>query len=282
MSFLMEAHNGLSARIADEAGFEGIWASSLTMAASLGLRDCNEASWTQILDILDYMTDACSRPILMDGDSGYGNFNNVRRLVKKLGSRGVAGVCIEDKGFPKTNSFLDHSPESLADPEEFCGRIRAAKDHQPNDQFAVVARTEAFICGQPVEEALHRAYAYRDAGADAILVHSRRETADDIQAFMADWDRSRPVLICPTTYHQTPTAHFRALGISAVIWANHGLRAAVHAMQSTCRQLAAEQSAARVHGQIAPVSELFRLQNVDELAAAERRYLPPARRLSPV
>jgi phosphoenolpyruvate phosphomutase len=278
----MEAHNGLSARIAEESGFEGIWASSLTMAASLGLRDCNEASWTQILDILEYMSDACQRPILMDGDTGYGNFNNVRRLVKKLGTRGVAGVCIEDKGFPKTNSLLDNSPTALADTEEFCGRIRAAKDHQPNAQFAVVARTEAFICGQTVAEALHRAYAYRDAGADAILVHSRRETADDIGEFMQEWDKSRPILIAPTTYYKTPTSQFLAWGISTVIWANHSLRSAIHAMQETCRQLVREQYAAQVCARVAPVSEIFRLQGMEELQAAEKRYLPPLRRLSSV
>ncbi len=101
LSFLMEAHNGLSSRIVQEAGFKGIWASGLSISASLGVRDCNEASWTQVLDLLEFMGDATSIPILLDGDSGYGNFNNVRRLVKKLEQRGIAGVCIEDKEFPK-------------------------------------------------------------------------------------------------------------------------------------------------------------------------------------
>jgi phosphoenolpyruvate phosphomutase len=91
LSFLMEAHNGLSAKIVEEAGFGGIWASGLTISASLGLRDSNEASWTQVLDVLEYMADASSLPILVDGDTGYGNFNNVRRLVRKLGERGIAG-----------------------------------------------------------------------------------------------------------------------------------------------------------------------------------------------
>jgi Phosphoenolpyruvate phosphomutase len=106
LSFLMEAHNGLSAKIVEEAGFRGIWASGLTVSASLGLRDSNEASWTQVLDLVEYMIDATSLPLLLDGDTGYGNFNNVRRLVRKLCERKVAGVCIEDKLFPKTNSFI--------------------------------------------------------------------------------------------------------------------------------------------------------------------------------
>ena len=122
LSFLMEAHNGLSAKIVEEAGFAGIWASGLSISAALGVRDNNEASWTQVLEILEFMADATSLPILVDGDTGYGNFNNVRRLVRKLCQRGIAGVCIEDKLFPKTNSFIGEA-QPLADIDEFCGRI---------------------------------------------------------------------------------------------------------------------------------------------------------------
>jgi phosphoenolpyruvate phosphomutase len=114
LAFIMEAHSGLSAKIVEEAGFEGVWASGLSISASLGLRDNNEASWTQVLDVLEFMSDATTLPILVDGDTGYGNFNNVRRLVRKLGERGIAGVCLEDKIFPKTNSFLGER-QPLAD-----------------------------------------------------------------------------------------------------------------------------------------------------------------------
>src|SRR5690242_11456131 len=93
LSFLMEAHNGLSARIAEEAGFPGVWASGLCISASLGVRDNNEASWTQLLDVVEFMSDASRVPILLDGDTGFGNFNSVRRLVRKLEQRGVARVC---------------------------------------------------------------------------------------------------------------------------------------------------------------------------------------------
>ena len=103
LSFIMEAHSGLSAKIVEEAGFAGIWASGLSISAMLGLRDNNEASWTQVLEVLEFMADTTTLPILVDGDTGYGNFNNVRRLVRKLGERGIAGVCLEDKLFPKTN-----------------------------------------------------------------------------------------------------------------------------------------------------------------------------------
>ena len=106
LEFLMEAHNGISAKIVEEVGFKGIWGSGLAISASLGLRDNNEASWTQIVDMVEFMSDATSIPILLDGDTGYGNFNNLRRLVRKLEQREIAGVCIEDKIFPKTNIRL--------------------------------------------------------------------------------------------------------------------------------------------------------------------------------
>jgi len=107
LEFLMEAHNGISAKIVEESGFQGIWGSGLSISASQGVRDCNEISWTQILQTAEFMSDATSIPILIDADTGFGNFNNVRRLVKKLEQIDVAGMCIEDKLFPKTNSFID-------------------------------------------------------------------------------------------------------------------------------------------------------------------------------
>src|SRR5512136_1908089 len=106
LEFLVEAHNGLSAKIVEEAGFKGIWGSGLTISASAGVRDSNELSWTQVLDVVEYMSDATAIAIMLDADTGYGNFNNVRRLVRKLEQIGVAAACIEDKIFPKSNSFI--------------------------------------------------------------------------------------------------------------------------------------------------------------------------------
>jgi phosphoenolpyruvate phosphomutase len=94
LEFLMEAHNGLSAKIVEETGFSGIWGSGLAISAALGVRDNNEASWTQVLEVIEFMSDATSIPILLDADTGYGNFNNVRRLVRKLEQRCVAAMCI--------------------------------------------------------------------------------------------------------------------------------------------------------------------------------------------
>ena len=163
LAFLMEAHNGLSAKVAEEAGFEGIWGSGLSISAALGVRDHNEASWTQVLEVVEFMADATKVPILLDGDTGYGDFNTMQRVIRKLESRGVAGVCIEDKIFPKTNSFIRGAGQPLAAIDEFAGKIKAGKDAQRDDDFVIVARVEAFIAGWGFEEAMRRAEARRDA-----------------------------------------------------------------------------------------------------------------------
>jgi phosphoenolpyruvate phosphomutase len=273
LDFLMEAHNGLSARIVREAGFSGIWASGLSISAQFGVRDNNEASWTQVVDMLEFMADASDLPILLDGDTGYGNFNNMRRLVRKLEQRGIAGVCIEDKQFPKTNSFLNGERQPLADIEEFAGKIAAGKDTQQDENFSIVARVEALIAGWGMEEALRRAEAYRLAGADAILIHSKLSKPDEIVTFAREWACRAPLVIVPTRYYSTPTDVFRQAGISLVIWANHLVRSAASAMQSTAKEIFESQTLVNVEDRIAPVNEIFRLQDADEYSAAERMYL---------
>jgi phosphoenolpyruvate phosphomutase len=273
LEFLMEAHNGLSARIVREAGFSGIWASGLSISAQFGVRDNNEASWTQVVDMLEFMADASDLPILLDGDTGYGNFNNLRRLVRKLEQRGIAGVCIEDKQFPKTNSFLNGERQPLADIEEFAGKIAAGKDTQHDANFSIVARVEALIAGWSMDEALCRAEAYRRAGADAILIHSKLSKPDEILAFAREWAQRAPLVIVPTRYYSTPTEIFRAAGISTVIWANHLVRSAATAMQSVANEIRRSETLINVEDRIVSVDEIFRLQDAEEYAAAERHYL---------
>lgn len=274
LEFIMEAHNGLSAKIVEEAGFKGIWGSGLTISASLGVRDNNEASWTQVLDVIEFMSDASNIPILLDADTGYGNFNNVRRLVRKLEQRHVGGMCIEDKLFPKTNSFINGEQQPLAEMEEFAGKIKAAKDTQQDPDFCVVARVEALIAGWEMDEALKRAEAYYLAGADAILMHSKKSSADQILDFMREWRNRCPVVVVPTMYFDTPTSVFEEAGVSLVIWANHLMRASIKAMQETAAQIYEERSLSSIERKVVSVKEIFRLQGADELKAAEKQYLP--------
>ena len=273
LEFFMEAHNGLSAKIVEETGFKAIWASGLTIATSLAVRDNNGASWTQVVEICEFMSDATSIPILMDADTGYGNFNNVRRLVKKIEQRDIAGLCLEDKIFPKINSFLNGQTQKLADLNEMAGKIKCAKDTQNNPDFVVVARTEAFITEQGLSEVLKRAEAYRQAGADAILVHSKCSTCAEIDSFMQEWGNRHPIILVPTKYYTTTTEHFRQIGASVIIWANQNLRSAITEMQKMCYRIFCDQSLINIENDISSIKEVFRLQDVNELMAAEKKYL---------
>jgi len=277
IAFLMEAHSGLSARIVEEAGFEGIWGSGLTISAAFGVRDNNELSWSQVVDHVAFMAEGTSIPLLLDGDTGYGNFNNMRRLVRKLEQVGVAGVTIEDKLFPKTNSFLRSELQPLADVDEFCGKIKAGKDSQTDPDFVLVARVEALIAGWGLAEALKRAEAYHRAGADAILIHSRQSSPAEIFAFLDEWSDRAPVVLVPTKYWRTPTEEFRARRVSVVIWANQVLRASISAMQAAAGRIRAAESLIDVEPNVAPLHDVFRLQGDEELQEAEKRYLPVAR-----
>ncbi|ABD89400.1 phosphoenolpyruvate mutase [Rhodopseudomonas palustris] len=280
LSFAMEAHNGLSAIIAEKAGFEVIWASGLAISASLGLRDSNEATWCQVLTIAEFMADAVEIPIILDGDSGHGNFNTVRRLVRKACDRRIAGVCLEDKLFPKMNSFIQ-SGQILANVDEFAGRIMAAKDTQTSAAFTVIARTEALIAGRSLAEALDRASTYASAGADAIVIHSAKSTADEVLAFADAWANRCPLIIIPTKYYTTPTQLFRQARISLAIWANHSLRASVASMQAVCSRIVREQSVKGVEPSISKLETIFDLLKYDELLAAEQRYFPANGALTP-
>ncbi|OEU65941.1 MAG: phosphoenolpyruvate mutase, partial [Desulfobacterales bacterium S5133MH16] len=250
------------------------WASGLSISASFGVRDNNEASWTQVLEMAEFMSDCTAIPILLDGDTGYGNFNNLRRLVRKLEQRDIAGVCIEDKLFPKTNSFLSER-QPLAGIDEFCGKIKAGKDTQRDDDFCIIARVEAFIAGWGLEEVMKRAMAYHQAGADAVLIHSKIDSCEEIESFMREWGNRGPVVIVPTKYYKTPTQTFRDLDISLVIWANHLMRSAISAMRQTAMHIYDLQSLHEVEDRIATLAEVFELQNANELQQAEKKYLPP-------
>jgi phosphoenolpyruvate phosphomutase len=236
LEFLMEAHNGLSARIVKRSRFQGIWGSGLTISAQFGVRDNNEASWTQVVDNLEFMADASDLPILLDGDTGYGNFNNVRRLVRKLEQRGIAGVCIEDKQFPKTNSFLNGERQPLADMDEFCGKIKPRQGLAERSEFLHRGARRSADRRLGHGRSAARAEAYRLAGADAILIHSKLSKPDEILTFAREWAGRGPLVIVPTKYYSTPTDVFRKAGISTVIWANHLVRAAASAMQASPRK----------------------------------------------
>ena len=277
LEFAMECHSGISAVIAEEAGFKCLWASGLSVSAMTGCRDRNELDISEVSKVVEWMADHTSVPILVDGDTGGVDYNSARIMVNKLTKAGAAGVCIEDKLYPKHNSFLSNSDKDLAEPEQHAGKIKSMKDENPD--FVVVARLEGFIAKSKFTDIISRAKMYADAGADAILVHSKIKNSSEIDRFMEYWNNDDnyskvPVVIVPTKYYNTPTDHFREIGVSTVIWANHQMRASIRSMQDVCKSIYNNQSLVQVESEIATVNEIFRLQRDDYLQELEKKYLP--------
>lgn len=268
---VMGAHNGLSAKLAEQAGFDAIWASGLEISAAHSVPDANILTMTENLQAAISMNEATSIPIICDCDSGYGNVNNVIRMVKEYERNGMAGICIEDKQFPKLNSFID-GPQKLTPIDEFAGKIRAAKDTQSDPDFVVIARVEALIAGQGLQEALNRAYAYEEAGADAILIHSKQKQPDEIVSFVELYKGTAPIVIVPTTYPTLDVEQIRDFGIQMVIYANHGLRSSIKAMKETFDRILREGNTAGVELDISTMQEVFELQGMFEMRQREDRY----------
>lgn len=270
VDFLMGAHDALSARIAQESGFAGVWVSGLGLSAASGVRDANELSWTQVVERVELIAERLDVPALVDIDTGYGDFNNARLVARRLARADVGGACIEDKLFPKTNSFIGEG-QDLARPDEFCGRLEAAKD-AVGDGLHLVARCEALVAGRPLSEALDRSHRYAEAGADAVLVHSKKGSAAEIEAFMAQWDGRVPVAVVPTKYSRVAPTVFERAGVSVVIWANQSLRAAVTAMRRLSLALHEQRTMLELESEIAELAEVFALTDDEELQRAKARY----------
>lgn len=261
---LAGAHSGISARLVQRSGFDAIWASGLEISTSYGVPDAGILTMSELLESARIMNETVALPIIADCDTGFGETRNVEHMVHRYEAAGIAGVCIEDKQFPKLNSFADGDQE-LAPIKPFQAKIRAAKDAQATRDFLVIARIEAFIAGRGLDEALTRAHAYADAGADAILIHSKQRSSDEVFGFARAWKARLPLVVVPTTYFRTQVEDFEEVAIKAVIYANHAMRAAVRAMTETLAAIHTSGSTECVEHRIAPVSELFDLQGMDHV-----------------
>ena len=238
---VMAAHNPLCAILAEEAGFDGIWASGFELSASYGLPDVSLLSMAEHLSMTRAIAERTSLPIVADVDTGYGNAINVLHTVEQYEGAGAAAVVIEDKTFPKVTSLVAGGRQELLRVEEFQGKIEAAV-HARNDQgFLIIARDEALIAGLGEETALERAAKYEEAGADMILIHSKERTPAEIESFVSAWSGSAPIVIVPTAYPQMTEERAKALGkIKMVIYGNHAIRASVTAMQRAFAQIIAD------------------------------------------
>jgi phosphoenolpyruvate phosphomutase len=258
------AHSGLSARLVEDSGFDAVWASGFELSTAHALPDASILTMSELLEAARNMHEATSIPVIADCDTGFGDIPNVVHMVRRYEASGIAGVCIEDKHFPKLNSFVRGGQE-LLDVDHFADKLRAAKGARRTRDLVVIARTEALIAGRDISEALRRAAAYAEAGADAVLVHSRRSAPDEIWAFLERWDQRVPVVVVPTTFYAVDASEFERRGVRVVIYANHGLRAAVRAMQETLRELREAGTSTGVEDRIASVGELLELQGMSAL-----------------
>ncbi|UVK35519.1 isocitrate lyase/phosphoenolpyruvate mutase family protein (plasmid) [Mesorhizobium sp. AR10] len=271
---IMAAHSPLSAVLAEEAGFDGIWASGFELSALYGLPDMSLISMTQHLDMLRAIAGRSSLPIVADIDTGYGNAINVIHAISEYERAGASAVVIEDKTFPKVTSLAAGGRQELLRVEEFQGKIEAAISTRTDPNFLVIARTEALIAGLGEEEALKRARAYVQAGADMILIHSKKKDPSEIESFARAWDGHVPLTIVPNAYPDLDATRINALGnIRMVIYGNYGIRAATTAMQDAFRRIVAEGGVQNVHKDIVPVEEIFRLQGMERTEADEKRFL---------
>lgn len=274
LTHIIGAHNPLSARLAEEAGFDGIWASGFELSAAYGVPDASLVSMTQHLEMTRAIAETVEIPVVADIDTGYGNAINVMHAVEKYEAAGAAAVIIEDKTFPKDTSLLANGRQELIRVEEFQGKIEAAVSARRNRDFLIVARVEALIAGLGQDEARARGESYAAAGADAILIHSKSKTPDEVVAFVNAWSAPVPLVLVPTAYPQLTEDDITALGkVRLVIYGNHSIRAAVTGMEKVLRQIRRDRGIQNVDKDIVPVTRIFDLQGVPTMKEREKRYL---------
>jgi phosphonopyruvate hydrolase len=271
---IVGAHNGLSAKLVERAGFDGVWASGLEISASYGIPDASLVSMYQFLEAARSMNEIIDIPIVADCDTGYGNATNVMYMVKRYEDAGIAAVSIEEKKFPKDNSLLAGGRQELLRVEEFEGKIEAAKSAQRNSDFMVIARVEALIAGWGQEEAQMRAHRYAEAGVDAILIHSKSSDPGEVVEFINNWDLDVPLVLVPTNYPSLKEKDIEALGkVKMVIYANHGLRAAIKGMETIFAKIKGDGGIDDLDEFIDPVGHIFEIQGVPEMKENENKFL---------
>ena len=272
---IIGAHNGLSGKIGEEAGFEGLWASGFEISASYAVPDANILTMAENLAAAQMMNNSTTIPVIADCDNGYGNAINVIRCVEEYERAGIAAICMEDNVFPKRCSFYAGVKRELSPVEEHAGKIRAAKATQKNPDFVVIARTEALIAGWGMEEALMRGRAYADAGADMVLIHSKSKDPDEVISFAKQWDRPNTPLVCvPTIYKGTTVDQLHAAGFKLIIFANHAVRSSIKAMTETLTTLKREMYTGSVEDKVVPLERVYQLVGVDKMKTEETSFMP--------
>ena len=264
------AFDAMSAKLVEINGFDAVWAGSFAISATYAVPDASILTMTEFFDAASKMADTCKIPVIADCDTGYGGPSNVSRMVKKYENAGIAAICIEDKTFPKQNSLLENGQNNLISEKEFVAKIIAAKDAKQDKNFMIIARVEALISGAGMDEALKRATAYEKAGADAILIHSKEKTPEEIFKFADLWEGNSPIVVVPTTYDSVKIDELIDHKIKLVIYANQTLRAAHALMNRMLKQIINSNSLSETEEEISSMEEIFNLQEMFDIKTKEK------------
>jgi phosphoenolpyruvate phosphomutase len=268
---ILEAHDGLCGLIIEsleikkgnkKMEFDGMWSSSLTDSTSKGKPDIEAVDLTTRLQDLNNILECTTKPIIFDGDTG-GKIEHFVFTVRTLERHGISAVIIEDKvGLKKNSLFGTDAIQTQDTIEGFCDKIRAGKTTQVTKDFMIIARIESLIAGKSVEDALKRAFAYVEAGADGIMIHSKDKSGEDIKEFCQTFrakNSHTPIVVVPTTYDHIRESELKEWGVNIVIYANHMLRAAYPAMMNVARLILENERAQEVKDYCMPIKEILEL-----------------------
>jgi len=273
------AYDAMSAKLVELYGFDAVWAGSFAISAINNVPDASILTMTEFFTAASNMAHACEIPVIADCDTGYGDATNVRHMVKKYENAGIAGICIEDKTFPKQNSLLEGGNNQLLSEKDFAAKILAANEAKQNKAFTIIARIEALISGMGIKHALKRAYAYEKAGADLILIHSKKITPEEIFEFADSWKGNAPLVVIPTTYYSVNVDELIEHKIKMVIYANQTLRAAHFALSKLLKQMKNANNMSQLQNQMSSMDDIFKLQEMHDIKSQEKSIDEKLRKL---
>lgn len=267
------AHDACSARLIERAGFDGVWASGFGISVSHCLPDAGILTMNEFLDATKFMKHAVKIPIIADCDNGHGDSINAIRTVREYEGIGIAGISVEDNVFPKRCSFYAGVVRKLEEAEPFCRKIKAIINARTNDDFFIIARTEALIAGLGVDEALRRGEAYADAGADAILMHSKSNDGREVLEAARRWPLKVPLVAIPTRYPRLSSSFLYKNGFQIIIFANQGIRASVRAEKRVFERMIKSGTADSVSSRIDSIDSVNEVIGLKKLQEDEKNYL---------
>ena len=273
------AFDALSAKLVEVHDFDAVWAGSFAISATHALPDASILTMTEFLAATSSMSDSCNLPVIADCDTGFGGPSNVSHMVKKFEKAGVAAVCIEDKTFPKQNSFLKNGNQTLLSEKDFVAKIIAAREAKSDPNFMIIARIEALIAESGMKEALNRAAAYEKAGADAILIHSNKKTPDEIFQFCDSWNGNVPLVAIPTSYGNVTTKELIDHKIKMIIYANQTLRVSHIYISKLLEELKNSDSLRQISYEMSSMEDIFKMQQMYGLKKEEQEVEKQLRKM---